>query len=149
MPPLEFQKQRVAILVKAYPQPSQKYQETVCCAGITPDLRLLRLYPIRYRHLRPEQQFDRFDVIEVELTKTTDDTRPESYKVKEETLRIVQRGSDMSPEQKVQLWLPYRISSNEELKKEQQETGRSLGIVRPDAGSVKLLWSAIGDAAED
>lgn len=31
------QKQHICILVKAYPQPSQKYEETVCCAGVTED----------------------------------------------------------------------------------------------------------------
>jgi len=44
------QKRRVRILVKAFPQPSTKHEETVCCAGVTEDgEQLLRLYPIRYR----------------------------------------------------------------------------------------------------
>ncbi len=33
---------RVRILVKAFPQPSEKHEETVCCAGITEDGRQLR-----------------------------------------------------------------------------------------------------------
>lgn len=46
----KHQKRRVRILVKAFPQPSNKHEETVCCAGVTEDgLELLRLYPIRYR----------------------------------------------------------------------------------------------------
>ena len=32
-----YVKRRVWILVKAFPQPSQKYEETVCCAGIAED----------------------------------------------------------------------------------------------------------------
>ena len=45
----KHQKRRVHILVKAFPQPSTKHEETVCCAGVTEDGRkLLRLYPIRY-----------------------------------------------------------------------------------------------------
>lgn len=49
---------RARVLVKAYPQPSEQYGETVCVAAITEDgSRLLRLYPIRFRHLDPEQRF--------------------------------------------------------------------------------------------
>ena len=54
---------RVRILVKAFPQPSKAHEETVCCAGITEDGgELLRLFPIRFRRLPQEQQFDRFDL---------------------------------------------------------------------------------------
>ena len=45
----KHQKRRIRILVKAFPQPSTKHEETVCCAGVTEGGReLLRLYPIRY-----------------------------------------------------------------------------------------------------
>jgi hypothetical protein len=33
----KHQKRRVRILVKAFPQPSTKHEETVCCAGVTED----------------------------------------------------------------------------------------------------------------
>jgi hypothetical protein len=29
--------EQIIILVKAWPQPSRKYGETVCCAGVTPE----------------------------------------------------------------------------------------------------------------
>ena len=60
---------RVRILVKAFPQHSEKYQETVCCAGVTDDARLIRLYPITFRRLAAENQFNRYDLIEALLTK--------------------------------------------------------------------------------
>ena len=50
--------ERALVLVKAFPQPSQKYEETVCCAGITPAGQVVRLYPVRYRRLKPEQRFN-------------------------------------------------------------------------------------------
>jgi diketogulonate reductase-like aldo/keto reductase len=54
---------RVRILVKAFPQPSEKHEETVCCAGITEDRRqLLRLFPIRYRRLPKDHQFERLGI---------------------------------------------------------------------------------------
>ena len=33
----KHRKRRVRILVKAFPQPSTKHEETVCCAGVTED----------------------------------------------------------------------------------------------------------------
>src|SRR3990172_7060301 len=67
-------KRLIRILVKAFPQPSQKHEETVCCAGITVDTEeLARLYPIRYRRLAKANQFDRFDLVEMTITRATDD----------------------------------------------------------------------------
>ena len=43
--------ERVVILVKAAPHPSRRYQETVCCAGVTTEGEWRRLYPVRFRHL--------------------------------------------------------------------------------------------------
>jgi hypothetical protein len=57
---------RVRILVKAFPQPSKAHEETVCCAGISEDgTELLRLFPIRFRRLPKEHQFDRFDLVQM------------------------------------------------------------------------------------
>jgi len=47
---MQFQKKKILVAVKAYPNPSSKYVETVCCAGI--DLstnQWIRLYPIPFR----------------------------------------------------------------------------------------------------
>lgn len=63
---------QLRILVKAYPQHSQQYEETVCCAGVSDSGELLRIYPIPYRHLRQDQQFDRFDLIEALLWRLID-----------------------------------------------------------------------------
>jgi hypothetical protein len=54
---------RVRILVKAFPQHSDEYQETVCCAGVTDDAQLIRLYPITYRLLAQANQFKRYDLM--------------------------------------------------------------------------------------
>jgi len=43
---------RIAITVKTYPNPSTKYSETVCTAGVDLDNnRFVRLYPVRLRDL--------------------------------------------------------------------------------------------------
>lgn len=143
------QKQRICILVKAYPQPSQKYEETVCCAGVTEDGRLLRLYPIPYRRLKKEQQFQRFDWVEMDITKDSDH-RPESYKVIPDSIRIVQPNTALTSQQKVRLWKPFVADSLQALKDENMKTGRSLGIIKPDPDSVKFSAKPIREAsAED
>lgn len=133
-------KTRAWILVKAYPQPSQKYQETVCCAAITDDGRILRLYPIRYRQLNEDQKFNRFDLIEFEMWKSESDARPESYKVKEETIKIISLGSKADAQSKYQLWSPFVEDSIVSLQNQEKVNKKSLGIVKPDTDS--LLFHA-------
>lgn len=145
-----FQKRRVCILVKAYPQPSQKYQETVCVAAVTEAHELVRLYPVRFRHLPESNRFNRFDWIEVEITRATDDPRPESFRIKEDSLRVVLREDTQKPDEKVRVWKPCVVASLEALKEDQQATQRSLGIVRPDPDSVRFKYEPIARAgAED
>lgn len=139
---------RVCVLVKAYPQPSQQYEETVCCAAITDSGELRRIYPVPYRRLRPEQQFDRFDWIEGDMRQATDDLRPESYKIDPDTLRIIERGKRKDAATKARLWLAHVVESLSWLKEERKRTGKSLGIVRPDPGSVRFSWQSIVKADE-
>lgn len=137
------------ILVKAYPQPSTRYQETVCCAGVseTGDA-LLRLYPIRYRTLRPEQRFDRYDLVEMKLWQTRDDQRPESRKVVEDSIRKVP-SAKLSARNKVKLWLPFIVPSLKQLQAEQKTSHRSLGIIRPDPGSIRLAIKRAGQSGSE
>jgi hypothetical protein len=58
----------VLVLVKAYPQPSTKYTESVCVAGLrvdTPMPEWVRLYPVQFRLLKRERQFSKYDLIRV------------------------------------------------------------------------------------
>ena len=145
MPPATTR--RVRILVKAYPQPSTKYEETVCCAGIDEETReLLRLFPIRYRRLAPPNRFDRFDQVEMTMTKASSDPRPESFHVNEDSIRLTETSSKLSPRSKVQLWAPFVAESLTALQDEYQATKRSLGIIRPDPGSVTFKAKQIKDA---
>lgn len=80
--------EKVIILVKAAPHPSRRYQETVCCAGVTPGGAWRRLYPVRFRHLGGDVKFARWDIIEYKWRRPKDDTRPESRRVEEQSLTI-------------------------------------------------------------
>jgi hypothetical protein len=60
--------EQVVILVKAAPHPSRRYQETVCCAGVTlredtQKAECRRLYPVRFRHLNGDAKFSRWDIV--------------------------------------------------------------------------------------
>lgn len=144
-----FQKRRVCILVKAYPQPSQKYLETVCVAAVTEVHELVRLYPIRFRHFPSERRFNRFDWIEVEMTRANEDPRPESYRVKEDTIRVVMRGDKLRPDERVRIWKPSVIASLEALKEAEKSVKRSLGIICPEPNSIRFRYESIEKAGED
>lgn len=143
------QKLRVRILVKAFPQPSARHEETVCCAGVTEDGKaLLRLYPIRYRRLPKSDQFDRYDLVELTMTKASGDARPESYRVDEGSIRLVQRG-EISDDEKVKLWLPFIAPSIGVLLEENKINGRSLGIIKPDPASLRFIKKEAKDSSVD
>lgn len=80
---------QVTILVKALPQPSKKYGETVCCAGVTVEGYWRRLYPIRYRHLAGESAFARWDIVRFRYRPPKQDKRAESCNVDENSIEIV------------------------------------------------------------
>ncbi len=80
----------VLITVKTYPNPSRKYGETVCCAGIdTENACWIRLYPIPYRDLDRSSKFRKYNIIRVRCKKANDDLRVESYKVDADSIEIV------------------------------------------------------------
>lgn len=142
---------RARILVKAYPQASKTYQETVCVAAVTEDgSEMLRLYPIRYRQLPEAARFQRFDLVEMAVERPRDDHRPESRHVIEDSIHIVQKGSQLRDETKVTLWKQHVAPSLSALRAENKATRRSLGIVKPDPGSVRFYFKPVdqGDAKD-
>lgn len=82
-PPRMARRLSVLITVKAAPNPSSTYGETVCVAGISTDLAepgWVRLYPINFRDLSSDGQFQKYDLIEVDANPATADPRTESWK---------------------------------------------------------------------
>ncbi len=131
---------RVFVLVKAYPQPSETYQETVCVAGVTETGEFVRLYPIRFRQLPATAKFKRYDLVEVQGERPRDDHRPESFHVDEGSIKVVRRASETSSATRANVWLPYVTPSLEDLRAANERDRVSLGIVKPDDGSVKFSW---------
>jgi hypothetical protein len=80
--PSELPNARVLITVKTYPLPSRSYTELVCTAGLLNGEKWIRMYPIPYRFLQDQQKYPKYSWIELNLTRKTDDFRPESYSPK-------------------------------------------------------------------
>ena len=80
----------VLITVKTSPQPSTKYGDTVCVAGLALDpLRWVRLYPIRFRHLEQSNQFTKYEIVKVPVSNSAEDNRIESLKVEADKIERV------------------------------------------------------------
>lgn len=73
-------KTRVLITVKTYPTISGKYDELVCTAGFREDGTWVRIYPVSFRKKAYDQQYRKYDWIEIDLDKNTGDFRPESFR---------------------------------------------------------------------
>lgn len=71
---------KVLIVVKTYPTLSAKYDELVCTAGFREDGTWVRLYPVPFRKKSYNEQYKKYDWVEVDLVKNTNDFRPESFR---------------------------------------------------------------------
>ena len=119
-----LQECRVTILVKALPQPSKRYGETVCCAGVTPDGVWKRLYPIRFRHLSGISSFKRWDQVSFRYSLPRQDKREESCHVHEESIKIV---GSLPKNERARVFDPLILPSVAEATRQ----GRSLALIRP------------------
>lgn len=72
-------RERILITVKTYPTLSRKHGETVCTAGIRADGSWVRLYPVPFRRLGEDEQYSKFDWVELDIRKGTSDPRPETH----------------------------------------------------------------------
>src|SRR5271166_557678 len=71
---------------KTHPAVSSKYVETVCTGGVTAEGEFVRLYPVAFRFLDVEEQYNRWDVIRVRTYRDTKDQRPESWPLEPGTI---------------------------------------------------------------
>lgn len=76
----EKKRERILITVKTYPTLSGKYDELVCTAGFREDGSWIRIYPIPFRKKSYDEQYSKYDWIEIDLVKNTSDFRPESFR---------------------------------------------------------------------
>ncbi|GAA0576329.1 hypothetical protein GCM10009099_12720 [Caenispirillum bisanense] len=111
------------VLVKALPHDS-RIGETVCCAGVTEDRQWRRQFPIRFRHLK-DSKFSRWQWIEYDWRRPSDDHRPESRRVDEDSIKV----SETMPErERARFLAPILVGGP----KEAAAKGKSLTLVRPE-----------------
>ncbi|MBU0481056.1 MAG: hypothetical protein KKG47_08140 [Proteobacteria bacterium] len=81
--------EKILITVKTYPTLSKKYAELVCTAGVTENGEWRRLYPIRFRQLYDGQKYGKYQWVEAELERSSQDGRPESHKILPSSLNAI------------------------------------------------------------
>lgn len=82
---------KILVTVKAYPGIGRTEGETVCVAGVRLDTEgpeWVRLWPVGFRELPTSRQFSKWQIIEVDATRTSRDRRPESFRPNLETLKL-------------------------------------------------------------
>ena len=72
---MSWVKRKVLVTVKAAPEPSKKYGDAVCTAGLTEDGEWIRLYPVPLDLWRRGRGFKKFDWIEVECKKVSQEEK--------------------------------------------------------------------------
>jgi hypothetical protein len=128
-----YEPRRILIVVKTYPNPSRKYGETVCCAGVDLDTdRWVRIYPITFRQLA-DKRFAKYQIIECLAKKPNSDNRPESIRVDQDSIKLDGTplpSGDTGWRRRMAL-LPPPATSLEEIHDAQRVNGTSLGMLRP------------------
>lgn len=133
---LAWQEQRALIIGRAYPEPSKKHIETVCTGAITEEGEVLRLYPIPLRYLEDDHQYRLWSWVQFDMRKNPDDKRKESYRVKEDSIRIL--SYIQSPEERFSLLSKAVISDRETLEQMFHKDWTSIGVVEVELDRVKV-----------
>ena len=76
-------KEKILILCKTYPAPSEKFLEITCVAGVTDQGELVRVFPVPFRHLSGDKQFRKWQWIEADTAVGDADGRRESRKIRD------------------------------------------------------------------
>jgi len=131
----DFQLTKALVVVKTYPNPSVKHDETVCTAAISESGEWLRIYPVPYRYLPKQQQYKKWQWIEIGLALRgyQNDPRPESREPDVRSIRLL--GEPLSSahgwqrRREIIDRMPHHTLR--ELERKWEENRTSLGIIRP------------------
>ena len=87
----------------------------------------IRIYPIRYRYLEMDKRYPRWAILSAEIEKNDKDFREESFRINEESIRIVRKIGSSDWKEKKEYILPFQFDSIEEIKL----NNKSLGLIKP------------------
>lgn len=131
---MDAKRENILILCKTYPSPSARYSETSCVAGMKEDGQLLRLYPIPFRMITNEQQFQKWQWITATIRRPREDHRPESRRVDIETLQLGDLITTANSWRARRPWI-QKLSVFDDFStldaKRLEYNGPTLGILRP------------------
>jgi hypothetical protein len=123
-------------VVKAYPVIDPVSQtEAVCVAGISMEKphRWIRLFPLDYRGLQRANQFKKYEAIELEASKSTKDSRPESFSPVLDSIVV---GESISTDggtwhRRLPFFDAIEDESMCEIQRRQKSERKTLGVFRP------------------
>lgn len=126
--------EKLLILCKTYPSPSAKHAETSCVAAMRESGELVRLFPVPFRFISDERQFRKWQWIEAKTEKSTNDHRPESFKLYVDTIEPIgdpiPTNRDWRDRRELISRLPL-FDDFSSLEAARQDTGISLALLRP------------------
>jgi hypothetical protein len=80
---------KALIVVRTYPVPDALGIESSCTAAITDDGKWIRLFPVPWRLLNRDQRFQKYEWVQVSVVKAAEDTRLESYRLRQDGIQIL------------------------------------------------------------
>jgi hypothetical protein len=132
---MTWEKKRIIVVAKAYPEFSVKHGSVVCTAGITEDGEWIRLYPLQFSLFTKKGRIPRYSIIECECKRATDEKlqRKESYRIRPDSVKVVDTSMCSPPDWEARSeWIHPKVSSSiEQLYEQFDEDRSSLGLVRP------------------
>jgi hypothetical protein len=122
---------RILITVKTYPHPSKKYRELVCVAGVQEDGSFIRLYPVQFRYMNFNEQFAKYQWVELDVEKNWKDPRPESFRPISNSIKLGEKISTEKNWLERKKWVLQKPLSTMCGLNQHFQTEVSLGIIKP------------------
>lgn len=130
-----YNEEDLLILVKTYPSPSAKYRETTCVAAVNREGKMRRIFPVPFRLLSGDSQFNKWEWIKARLAVPTSDHRPEKSPDRRR-FSIVRSGNFIKTAkgdwgERLERIEPHVLPSFPALEERRQVSGETLGAIRP------------------
>jgi hypothetical protein len=131
--PQTLETKKILIVVRTYPSPSMRGVEVSCTAGITEQQEWIRLFPVPYRFLDPDQRFAKYQWVSA-IVSRGNDHRKESRKLKTDSVQILSEPLSTAHHWQARKDLVFPMRSNslcELARKRDAERHPTLGFFKP------------------
>jgi hypothetical protein len=128
-----WQRRRLLVWGKTYPEFSKSYYETVCTGAVDESTGgLIRIYPLTLRYADNPPAL--YDEVEADIQRNPNDSRPESYRINQNSFQIIGKLDTKDGWAARSRWVlgaSNIFHSVEALRAAQARDGTSLGLVKP------------------